>query len=143
MEIQTFFEELIAGWDVWRIGAGILCFFWVVALIRVVKDVNARSDNLGSHFLAIVFILVFTPVFGLPLYLACRPQGRKWDKTLWREALLTQLQVCENCHSLVPVSHDCCVHCGSALKVECRECEEWYAVGYEYCPFCWAPHLEE
>lgn len=132
------------GWgDGWLIGALLFCFFWVTALIWVIKDVNARSDNLGFQFISVVFVLVLTPLLGLPLYLALRPQGWKWDKTPWRHALLAKLQTCKNCHQLMPVEYDCCVQCGCALKVVCRECGAFYADEYEYCPFCGAPHLDD
>ncbi|MDR2415585.1 MAG: hypothetical protein LBD75_03050 [Candidatus Peribacteria bacterium] len=72
----------------------------------------------------------------MPLYIACRPQGWKWDKTLWRQSLLASLQECENCHSLSTIEHTCCVACGESLKISCRECGEWYSSAYGYCPFC-------
>jgi len=83
-----------------------------------------------------------TPIFGLPLYIAFRPQGWKWDTTVWREALLTQLQICPNCQNLNASEHVCCVYCGERLQVTCRECGKAYASAYEYCPECGAPHLE-
>jgi hypothetical protein len=134
-------EDFTAWNDIWLLGGLLFFFFWIVALIWVIKDVNARSQNLGFQFLAVVMILLFTPLLGLPLYIACRPQGWKWDKTPWRTALLASLQECGNCHTLNPVEHTCCTACGDTLKTECRECEEWYAYSYGYCPFCWAPHI--
>jgi hypothetical protein len=118
------------------IGGGILCFFWIVSLIWVIKDVNARSNKRGFQLFAVLVVLFLTPLFGLPLYIACRPQGWKWDKTPWRQSLIASLQECENCHTLNPIEHTCCAVCGERLKVPCRECEEWYSCGYGYCPFC-------
>jgi RNA polymerase subunit RPABC4/transcription elongation factor Spt4 len=141
--LQEVFETFTWRNNIRIILGGAFCFFWIVAMIWVIKDSNARSDNLGFQFISILFILVLTPVFGLPLYIACRPQGRKWDKRPWRQALLTQLQACKNCHHLTSTDHDCCTHCGHILKVECRECHEFYANDYEYCPRCGAPHLDE
>jgi RNA polymerase subunit RPABC4/transcription elongation factor Spt4 len=143
IQLQGLFGAFTWRSDFWLLCCGVFCFFWIVALIWVIKDVNARTDSLGFQFLSILFILLLTPVFGLPLYMACRPQGWKWDKTLWRQILLAKLQECENCHSTVPIEHDCCVSCGHVLKVACRECWEVYARGYAYCPFCGAPHLDE
>ena len=141
--IQGVFEAFTWWNDAWFALGGVFCFFRLLALIWVIKDANARSDNRGFQFLAAIFVLVLTPVFWLPLYIACRPQGRKRDKTPRRQASLTKLQECENCKSLVPREHDCCINCGDALKVECRECSEFYAHEYAYCPRCGAPHLEK
>jgi RNA polymerase subunit RPABC4/transcription elongation factor Spt4 len=140
---QQLFWEFSWWNDIWLVLGVLFCLWRIISLFRVIKDVNARSSNLGFQFLALVFVLVLTPVLGLPLYIACRPQWWKWDKTPRRQALLANLQVCENCQNLVPIDHDCCVSCGYALKVECRECSEYYASVYEYCPFCGAPHLKD
>jgi hypothetical protein len=114
-----------------------------VSLIRVIKDANARSSSGGFQFVSILMILFLTPIFGLPLYYACRPQGWKWDKTPRRQALLASLQVCENCHTLNSIAYTCCATCGEKLKTECRECAEWYVSSYEYCPFCGAPNIDK
>jgi hypothetical protein len=141
--LREFFSGDFIAWnDVWLVGGLIFFFFWIVILIWVIKDVNARSQSFGFQLLAVVFILFLTPLFGLPLYLACRPQGWKRDKTPWRQVALGTLQECKNCHTLNSVEHTCCIACGDVLKVECRECGEWYVRTYGYCPFCGAPNID-
>ncbi|MDR3168411.1 MAG: hypothetical protein LBU27_01235 [Candidatus Peribacteria bacterium] len=122
---------------------GIFCFFWIVALIWVIKDSNARSEQLGFQFFAVIIVIVLTPIFGLPLYIACRPQGRKRDKSDRRAALLATLQTCQNCGALNPIDHTCCTRCGDVLSQTCRECGESYSRSYDYCPICGAPNIEK
>ncbi|MBO4203796.1 hypothetical protein J5893_03120 [bacterium] len=129
--------------DSWTVGLIILCFFWLIALIWVVKDANARSENIAFQILAIVLVVVLTPVFGLPLYVALRPRGWKWDKTVWRNIVELQGTVCETCGSIQSIEHRCCSKCGDTLQHPCRECGEFYAQAYEYCPFCGAPNIDQ
>jgi multisubunit Na+/H+ antiporter MnhG subunit len=75
----------------------VIFLIWIAALIWVIKDANARSSSFWFQFLSAIIVLLFTPVFGILLYVAIRPQGWKWDKTAWRDTLFQQTQICENC----------------------------------------------
>ena len=113
-----------------------------MCLIWVIKDANARSDRGSFLFFSIVIIMLLTPIFGLPLYVACRPQGFKRDKRPWRELAYASLQECPNCHDVNLLSHKCCVSCGDSLQHPCRECGESYVSSYGYCPYCGAPNID-
>ncbi|MDR2541528.1 MAG: hypothetical protein LBD11_07420 [Candidatus Peribacteria bacterium] len=142
-QVNLIREQISGLTDIWLVVGGVFCFFWILALIWVIKDSNARSENLGFQFFAAVIVVILTPVFGLPLYIACRPQGRKRDKSEWRQALLANLQACPNCEVLNSIENSCCVACGDALKQTCRECGESYSNSYDYCPICGAPNIEK
>lgn len=121
----------------------ILFFFRFVTLIRVIKDSNARSSSFWFQILATLLIILFTPIVGLPLYIAIRPQWWKWDKTIWRDILFQQVQWCENCWYMNPINQWYCTNCWESLQTSCRECQNKYSKTYSYCPNCWAPKLEE
>ena len=121
----------------------ILFFFRFVALIRVIKDSNARSSSFWFQFLSALLIILFTPIVGLPLYIAIRPQWWKRDKTIWREILFQQVQECENCGYMNSINQKYCTNCWESLQVLCRECQNKYSKTYSYCPECWAPKLDE
>lgn len=59
--IITFVSD--TGDDKLLIGIGIVAFFRIVSLIYVIKDSNARSQNMGFQFLSIIIILALTPIF--------------------------------------------------------------------------------
>ena len=140
---STLWEGFAQFSQIWRGIALAFCFFWIVALIWVLKDAAARSNNLGFQFFSGVIIIILTPIFGLPLYIACRPQGFKRDKTIWRQAMMMHSQICSNCDALNPLEYSCCSECGDALKHSCRECDERYSLMCEYCPYCGAPNIEK
>lgn len=112
------------------------------ALIWVVKDSNARSSSFRFQLLAVLLVLVFTPIFWLLLYIAIRPQWRKRDKTPWRDVSFQNIQICENCGNFNPIKNLYCTSCWESLHTSCRECQETYPKSYSYCPNCWAPRLE-
>jgi hypothetical protein len=45
------------------IGGGVLCFFRIISLIRVIKDANARSNHRGFQVFAVIMVLFLTPLF--------------------------------------------------------------------------------
>lgn len=115
----------------------------ISALIWVIKDSNARSSSFWFQFLSVIIVILFTPVFGILLYIAIRPQWRKWDKTAWRNTLFQSTQICENCWEFNHIENLYCTSCGESLHTTCRECQSKYSQNYSYCPNCWAPSLEE
>ena len=121
----------------------IIFLLWLSVLIYVIKDANARSSSFWFPVLAAIIIILFTPIFGLILYIAIRPQWRKWDKTPWRDTLFQETQVCANCWEFNRINHMYCTSCWESLHTTCRECETKYSRNYSYCPNCGAPSLEE
>ena len=126
----------------WFFLAILVCFFWVIALIWVIKDAKARSYSFWFILLSALCVVILTPVFWIPLYVAIRPQWWRWDKTSWRDVNFLQVQICDNCGESNLIDNSCCVHCGEHLQTVCHECQKKYSKMYDYCPECWAPRLE-
>ena len=120
----------------------IIAICWVLAIIRVVKDISARTSNFGFQILSIIIIVLFTPIIWLPLYLAIRPINYKYDKFPRRESLAIQSTWCQNCELLNPVNYNNCVNCGTNLKNKCKECKFKFSKNYDYCPECGAPNID-
>lgn len=124
-------------------GAIIIFLLRLSALIWVVKDANARSSSFWFPILAAIIVILFTPILWLILYIAIRPQWRRWDKTAWRDTLFQTTQICENCWEFNSIENFYCTACWESLCTTCRECETKYSKNYAYCPNCGAPSLEE
>lgn len=121
----------------------VIFFLWIISLIRAIKDANARSNSAWFVILAAMCIILLTPIFWILLYIAIRPQWRKWDKTPWRNNAFLHMHMCENCWEDNLINNKFCVNCGEPLQITCRECQTEYSSSYNYCPNCWAPHLED
>ena len=115
----------------------------IAILIRTIKDANARSSSFRFQLLSIFLIIWFTPILWLLLYIAIRPQWRKWDKTPRRDTMFQKIHICENCGNFNQINNLYCTSCWENLHTTCRECQNKYSKFYSYCPKCWAPHLEE
>ena len=139
---EWFFSTILQN-DVRLCGAIAIFLIRISALIWVIKDANARSSSFWFQLLSAIIILLFSPVFGILLYIAIRPQWRKWDKTAWRETLFQTTQICENCWEFNRIENSYCTSCWESLSTTCRECEKKYSKNYAYCPNCGAPSLEE
>ena len=135
---STIFQNNIRLWC-----AMAIFLIWISALIWVIKDANARSSSFWFQFLSAIIILLFTPIFGILLYIAIRPQWWKWDKTPRRDAIFQTTQICENCWEFNNIQNLYCTSCWENLCTTCRECENRYSKNYAYCPNCGAPSLEE
>jgi hypothetical protein len=135
---STIFQSDIRLWS-----AIVILLILISALIWVVKDANARSSSFWFQCLSAIIVLLFTPVFGILLYIAIRPQWYKWDKTAWRDTLFQNSQICENCWEFNHINNLYCTSCGESLCSTCRECETKYSRNYSYCPHCGAPRLED
>lgn len=121
----------------------IIFLLWLSALIRVIKDANARSWSFWFQLLAIFLVIAFSPIFWLLLYIAIRPQWWKRDKTPWRDTLFQKTQICNNCWEFNCIDHLYCTSCWEALHTTCRECQTKYSNNYAYCPNCGAPYIAE
>ncbi len=135
---QSIFQSDIRLWS-----AIIIFLIWISALVWVIKDANARSSSFWFQLLSVIIVLLFTPVFGILLYIAIRPQWYKWDKTARRDTLFQDSQICENCWEFNHIDNLYCTSCGESLHTTCRECESKYSKNYAYCPNCGAPRLED
>ncbi len=120
----------------------LFCFFWIISIIWVAKDIWKRTNNFAFIILSILLVTLLTPVFGLLLYLAIRPVNYKYDKIPRRESLAASNIECFNCNVINPLNHVFCANCGTNLMVDCKECKKKYSVNYKYCNDCGAPNLE-
>lgn len=121
----------------------VVSFLWVCALIWAIKDASARSSSFGFVLLSALIVILLTPIFGLPLYIAIRPQWWKRDKAPRRDISFKTIQTCENCWIINSISHLYCTNCWEPLHTTCRECGSKYSKSYSYCPHCGAPRLED
>lgn len=120
-----------------------ISFFRIIALIRTIKDSNARSSSFWFLIISALIVTILGPIFWLLLYIAIRPQWWKWDKTPWRDTSFQNIQVCDNCWNFNHIENNYCIHCWECLQSECRECQSIYPKSYSYCPDCGAPNLQE
>jgi len=139
---KSFFDSIFQN-DIRFRSAMVIFLLRIAAIIRVIKDASSRSSSFWFQLLSAMIVILFTPIFWLLLYIAVRPKWVKRDKTPRRDALLQQIQICENCWELNNIQHSYCTNCWECLQTSCRECQNKYAKSYAYCPNCWAPSLEE
>ncbi|HKL44479.1 MAG TPA: zinc ribbon domain-containing protein [Candidatus Absconditabacterales bacterium] len=116
-------------------------FFWIVSIIRVAKDISARTNNHTVQIISILLVTFLTPIIGLPIYHIIKPIGYKKDKMPWREAFISTTTICQNCKTLNAKEHECCIQCGEKLKIKCKECNTYYPHNYSYCPKCGGPNI--
>ena len=141
MKLITFisiFENSVRFWP-----AIIIFLLRLAALIWVIKDANARSSSFRFQLLSIFLVIAFTPIIWILLYIAIRPQWWKRDKTPRRDTTFQKIQICDNCWEFNQINHLYCTSCWESLHVTCRECQNKFSNSYSYCPYCWAPRLEE
>jgi hypothetical protein len=121
----------------------ILCIFLrLISIIRVAKDISARTNNTILQIISILLVTFFSPVIGLPLYHIIKPIWYKRDKMPRREACVTNTTICHNCGVLNSKDYKCCINCWKKIIIKCKECETEYPHNYHYCPKCWWPNIE-
>jgi len=132
-----------SGITLWmNIIAIFLIFLWVVAIIRVVKDIISRTNSFSLQVISILFVTFLTPLVWLPLYFLIRPLSYKSDRIPWREACASNLVPCYNCNTLNSKEYVCCIACWERLKIKCKECWNSYAHSFAYCNVCGAPNID-
>ena len=67
----------------------VVIFLWILVIIRIIKDSNYRSHSTWFVILSLLLVTLWTPVLGLPIYLAIRPLGYKYERSYWK-AIMTQ-----------------------------------------------------
>ncbi len=112
------------------------------AIIRVAKDIHARTDKTALHLIAIIIMVVSTPIIGLPLYRLIRPTHYKNQTHDRHKALCEQTIICVWCKSYVPKETEHCHHCGDHLVMACRQCKKSLPRSYAYCAACGAPNID-
>lgn len=56
-----------------RGAIGFLSFLWILTIIRVSKDIYARTKSITLQIISILLVTLLTPIIGMPLYLVIRP----------------------------------------------------------------------
>ena len=140
--IEWIFNTIIQS-SFWFWTAVTISLLRLSILIRTIKDANARSSSLRFQLLAVFLVVAFTPILWLILYIAIRPQWRKWDKMPRRDTMFQKTQICENCWEFNTIDHLYCTNCGESLHTTCHECQTKYSNNYSYCPNCGAPNIRD
>lgn len=52
---------------------GFYIFLWILSIIRVSRDINARTKSTVLQLISILLITFLSPLIGLPLYVTMRP----------------------------------------------------------------------
>jgi len=133
----------VTGVALWmNIIAIFFVFLWVIAIIRVTRDIIHRTNSFSLQVISILFVTFLTPLVWLPLYLLIRPMSYKNDRIPRREACASNLVPCYNCSTLNAKEYLCCIACGERLKIKCKECWNSYAHSFAYCNICGAPNID-
>jgi len=144
LDSTSMLSWILAWWfpDLISWGLYFLIFLRLICIIWTFKDITARTNNLWLQTLSILLVTLFTPILGLPIYLAMRPVTYKIDKMPRREAWLLKIARCVMCGMLNDKKYNYCVRCGEVLKTKCKECGTQYPHDYQYCNGCGAPNIE-
>ena len=133
----------VTGISLWmNILSIFLIFLWVIAIIRVTKDIINRTNSFSLQMISILFVTFLTPLVWLPIYFLIRPISYKSDRIPRREACASNLVPCYNCNTLNSKEYICCIACGERLKVKCKECGNNYVHSFAYCNICGAPNID-
>lgn len=122
--------------------------FWGALVIWVIKDVTNRSTSLILQVVAILLVLVFTPLFGLPIYLLIRPRSTIFEQYYENAELETleteeQAHYCFSCNATVEKDFHYCPHCRAELRTECVACQHLIQKNWQLCPYCGAEQVSE
>lgn len=52
---------------------GFYIFLWILSIIRVSRDIHARTQSTILQLIAILLTTFLSPLLGLPLYITMRP----------------------------------------------------------------------
>lgn len=66
-----------------------IIFLWLLVIVWVIKDSNYRSHSTGFVIFSLLLVTLGTPLIGLPIYLAIRPLGYKYERAYWK-AIMTE-----------------------------------------------------
>ncbi len=124
--------------------AGLIFFIWawIYAVLWTLKDVMYRTNNVSLQLASVLFVIIGTPLVGLPLYFLIRPVSYKHERHVGFEWLDLQTVVCKECYRTNLTDYNNCVFCGSKLKITCKQCDTVYPFNYLYCCKCGAPNIE-
>lgn len=122
--------------------------FWGALVVWVIKDVTNRTTNVFFQVIAILLVLLFTPIFGLPVYLLIRPRStifEQYYENVELESLENEEQThtCFACDALIEKDFHYCPHCRAELRTECAWCKHLIQKNWALCPYCGADQKKE
>ncbi len=62
----------------------VILFLWVLVIFWVLKDSTYRSSNWFFPIFSLLLVTITTPIIWLPIYLAIRPIGYKYERAYWK-----------------------------------------------------------
>lgn len=86
LPIRDFLSQPLLAF-ILQAAVGYLAVLWIVCILWVVKDASNRSESILFQLIAILLVVLATPLIGLPLYLLLRP-----SQTLAERDTLEMLQ---------------------------------------------------
>jgi len=66
-----------------QIGVGYVAVLWIFLILWVAKDASHRSDSLFFQLVAVLIIVITTPLIGIPLYLLIRPSTTVIEREMY------------------------------------------------------------
>lgn len=123
------------------IGVGsYLLVVWLACIVWVIKDITSRTYNILVQVAAILLVICFTPIFGLPIYLLIRPKSTLFEQ-FYEETSLSELTAstqnnCKSCDWLNIVGVKYCIHCGESLEDLCKKCRTPLSKEAKFCGEC-------
>ncbi len=149
----SFYEVILTGLTldfVVKLGLIYGLIIWLAIIIWVIKDITNRTTNILLQVLAILLVVIFTPIFGLPVYLLVRPRTTLFEQ-YYEETSLESLEnyddnadiesveiglACPHCHGSIESNHKYCPHCRFELMADCIACKAPVHVSWKYCAAC-------
>ncbi|EKD65880.1 MAG: hypothetical protein ACD_49C00077G0008 [uncultured bacterium (gcode 4)] len=157
-----FYELIISNITLdWIIKFAILYFFiiWWAFIIWVVKDITNRTTNILIQVLSILIVILFTPIFWLPIYLLIRPRTTIFEKYYEEETQLEseeedeeieeikeikkEILKCPHCNKHIENDFQFCPYCKEKLTKKCEKCNKDIKIYWSNCPYCGEKEKEE
>ena len=118
-----------------------LIVVWMAFVIWVVRDITNRSESLIIQTFSILLIVVFTPVFGLPIYLLIRPRSTIFERYYEEYGLAESdggemASECDRCGTEVSEEYRYCPRCRNELLTPCPRCRKPIPKDWEHCAYC-------
>ncbi len=115
---------------------------WLACAVWVIKDITTRTTSIFVQVFAILLIILFTPIFGLPIYLLIRPRTTLFEQ-YYEETSLETLESeeieqtrCKHCQLSIHSDAVFCPHCGTAQWTICKKCGAKMAADWQFCAAC-------